>query len=788
MSPSDPDRDPVDVLAEEFADQLRRGERPSVSDYAAAHPELADQLLDLLPAVAQMEQLKQFRKAAPAAGRKSFPARLGDFRIVRELGRGGMGVVFEAVQESLGRRVALKVLSSHSQLDGERRERFVREAKAAARLHHTNIVPVFGVGEQDGLPYYVMQLIPGRGLYGVVSRWREAAGRETRGAAGTVDTAVVVVEGRSPPPASEPHSGPETWVGDAPESGNWAFVAGIGIQAAEALQHAHENGVLHRDVKPGNLLLDDRGQVWVTDFGLAKLVDHHGLTETGHILGTLQYMAPESLHGEADARSDVYGLGATLYELLTLSLPLTEAPPARMMMQLEHEDPTPPRQLNPDIPRDLETIVLKAMAREPGRRYASAGEFAADLRAFLDDRPIRARRESWAARGLRLCRRNPVVALLSSITVAALLLATVVGWVGYVRTKAAFAAEEKKRGEAEEASAKLEANLRLSLAAFEKVFEAAGGDEFRPGAGPRTGGPPGAPDGPNTGEAADKAAMLEAVLAFYDRFAEQNATNPRLRFEAAKAHRRVAEMHHWLGRDEKAAASFRRAMGLLDGLETEYPTDDEVRFEIMLAHANAPDGDGGVEAQLLRAADYGRGFTGPPKRWSVGTVYLKLGWAREKGRNLAGAEAAYRQAVELFAPSGDPNPRPPHVVVEHVTARQRLAAILADGGKLRDAQQLLEAAAADLRPILFAGPPAGRHARDPLAATLDQLAGVLDQLGDNAGGWRARGEAERVRMPGHPPHGGFPPKGPPPKGPPPKKPPDFMDDPFKRPRPPPPKK
>src|SRR6266545_6212251 len=167
------DRDPVDVLAEEFADRLRRGEHPSVSDYAAAHPDHADQLRELLPAVAQMEMLKRFRHPSATP---SLPDRFGDFRIVRELGRGGMGVVFEAVQESLGRPVALKVLARHAQLDPTRRERFIREAQAAAKLHHTNIVPVFGVGEQDGLPYYVMQLIPGCGLHAVLWRWRQQEG------------------------------------------------------------------------------------------------------------------------------------------------------------------------------------------------------------------------------------------------------------------------------------------------------------------------------------------------------------------------------------------------------------------------------------------------------------------------------------------------------------------------------------------------------------------------------------------------------------------------------------
>src|SRR4051794_40309651 len=196
------DRDPVDVLAEEFADRLRRGEHPSVADYAAAHPEHADQLRELLPAVAQMESLKKFRRTAAPDDRATVPDRFGDFRIVRELGRGGMGVVFEAVQESLGRPVALKVLSSHAQLDEKRRERFVREAQAAAKLHHTNIVPVFGVGEQDGLPYYVMQLIRGEGLHAVARRWRRE--RRQRGGAAAPARAPHETGGGQPPVGGGP--------------------------------------------------------------------------------------------------------------------------------------------------------------------------------------------------------------------------------------------------------------------------------------------------------------------------------------------------------------------------------------------------------------------------------------------------------------------------------------------------------------------------------------------------------------------------------------------------------
>ena len=797
MTPDD--RDPVDVLAEDFADRLRRGERPSVASYAAAYPEHAAQLRDLLPAVAQMEQLKRFRKVAPAAETPAtpLPDRLGDFRIVRELGRGGMGVVFEAVQESLGRRVALKILSSHAQLAADRRERFVREAKAAARLHHTNIVTVFGVGEHDGLPYYVMQLIPGRGLHEVVAGWKYGTRADTAagGVAAAGSTEVIAGRGAArqraaPPPVDAPTDSDPA---DALRYGDWRFVAGIGIQVADALQYAHEQGILHRDVKPANLLLDGRGQVWVADFGLAKVVDQHTMTATGHVLGTLQYLAPECLHGTADARGDVYGLGATLYELLTLDPPFTADAPARLMRQIAEDDPPAPRALNPAVPCDLETIVLKAIAREPGRRYASAAALAADLRAFLDDRPIQARRETWAGRGRRWCRRNPAVAALSATTAAALVAAAAAGWVGYARTRTALAAEATalagettRRREAEEASAKLEANLRLSLAAFEAVFEAAGGADPRvgggprPGMGPPPGGPGGVPGGPPATDAEDKAAVLEAVLAFYDKFAEQNATNPRLRLEAAKAHRRVGDVHLWLDRQDKAGATFRRAAGLLADLDD---GDPDVRFERMLVLAHAPPGAAGgeVEGNLARAADLGRTFTTGPRRWAVGTVFLRLGVAREAGGNPTGAAEAYREAVNRLDPGRPADRPPPPVVLERIAARRKLAALAAAGGDQAEARRGLENARAEGRMLLGSGPH-GRQAREVVAETCEQLAGVLEEMDDPPAARRARDEAFQLKT-GGPKDGPFgkgkdgpspkdgppPPKGPkdgpPPKGP-----------------------
>ena len=329
-----------------------------------------------------------------------------------------MGVVYEAEQESLGRHVALKVLPAHSLLEPQRLRRFQREAKAAARLHHTNIVPVYGVGEQDGLHYYVMQFIQGLGLDQVLAELRklrpaptvEDAPLSVHGTASAASAAHSLLTGRfetAPPDAgSPPDSGGSSAVrlpgqaDGAPPSRTgreyWRSVARVGVQVGDALAYAHGQGVLHRDVKPSNLLLDARGNVWVTDFGLAKAADGEDLTHTGDIVGTLRYMAPECFGGRGDARADVYSLGLTLYELLTLRPAFVGKDRNQLLAQAMQGEPPRPRSLDRDVPRDLETVVLKAIARDPAHRYATAAELASDLRRFVDDRPVRARRVGWA--------------------------------------------------------------------------------------------------------------------------------------------------------------------------------------------------------------------------------------------------------------------------------------------------------------------------------------------------------------------------------------------------------
>jgi serine/threonine protein kinase/WD40 repeat protein len=508
--------DPIGEIADAFVEAFRQGKRPSVADFAGRYPEYADELREILPALVLMEKAKSPEDALPvqagAASSAPPPLRqLGDYQILREVGRGGMGVVYEAQQLSLGRHVAIKVLPSHALLDPRHLRRFQREARSAARLHHTNIVPVFGVGEQDGLHYFVMQFIQGLGLDVVLDELRhlrqphgkpaptlgDALGRQTNF---TKDMSAVAVargllsgEFRPPEPAGERTAAPgeASPVASAPggdaaltrpgsplslvpaadtlatihlpgqsetstltESGRqyWQSVARIGMQVADALAHAANQGILHRDIKPSNLLLDETGNVWVTDFGLAKAeTDGDNLTQTGDIIGTMRYMAPERFNGQGDLRSDVYSLGLTLYELLTLRAAFGAADRNKLVKQVMHDEPVRPRKLNPAVPRDLETVVLKAIARDPAHRYQTPAEMAADLKRFVEDRPVRARRVSEAEKFWRWCRRNPLPASL----LAGIVLVFLAGFAGVaLQWRVAEAArdnEKSQRGLAEAA-------------------------------------------------------------------------------------------------------------------------------------------------------------------------------------------------------------------------------------------------------------------------------------------------------------------------------------------------
>jgi WD40 repeat protein/serine/threonine protein kinase len=523
-------------LAEEFAARFRRGERPCLQEYIDRCPDLADEIRELFPALVEVERVKEDQPARPGAG-ETAPAlpplgQVGDYRILREVGRGGMGVVYEAEQVSLGRRVALKVLPRQVSSDLKTLARFRREARSAAQLHHTNIVPVFEVGKEGEVSYYAMQFIQGQGLDTVIDELRRLRDRArpsgptgepelpappipsgTTAAApspapqlirmahslltgrfvpeapgGPEDVEVANANGTATAPLSDRLGSDGTAAAvlsppssmvlpggsqlSAVGSGRRSFfrsAAHIGRQVAAGLSYAHARGIVHRDIKPSNLLLDTQGVVWITDFGLAKASDD-GLTQTGDILGTVRYMAPERFRGEGDGRADVYALGLTLYELLTLRPAFDSPDRLRLIEQIKAEDPPRPRALDSRIPRDLETIVLKAIHKDPKDRYPSADALGEDLWRFLADEPIRARRVRPLERAWIWAKRRPAAAglLLVSALAALALVGAVVAFAYNTRLEAKNVELAKAAAKIDRALAK--ATQALEEAEFQRYF------------------------------------------------------------------------------------------------------------------------------------------------------------------------------------------------------------------------------------------------------------------------------------------------------------------------------
>jgi serine/threonine protein kinase/tetratricopeptide (TPR) repeat protein len=355
--------------------------------------------------------------------------RLGDFEIVRELGRGGMGIVYEARQVSLNRKVALKVLSGSLGLTTKAVLRFQREAEAAAKLHHTNIVPIYATGEHDGAHYYAMELIEGPGLDQVIYQMRQMqkpASQEGPGAvspsAGTASTTPAPVDWISRTMSFQP---PDAATGATSETlsssssslssgtGYFDTVARMVAEVADALDYAHAQGVIHRDIKPSNLLLSPAGRLSMNDFGLARMLEQPGMTVSGEFVGSPMYMSPEQItagRAPLDHRTDIYSLGATLYELLTLQPPFSGARRDQVIAQIIGKEPKPPRSINRRIPPDLETICLKMMEKDPDKRYQTAGDVAEDLRRYVNRFAISARRVNMVGRVVRWAKRNKAVA------------------------------------------------------------------------------------------------------------------------------------------------------------------------------------------------------------------------------------------------------------------------------------------------------------------------------------------------------------------------------------------
>ncbi|MEM6472778.1 MAG: serine/threonine-protein kinase [Planctomycetota bacterium] len=408
MPQSAPDES-IEFVIDRFTEELNRGDVPSIDEYVRQYPGLAESLRDVLPSIVAIQAEPNASPVGHANNRLQLrPGReFGEYRIVSEIGFGGMGVVYEAIHQPLQRRVALKVMSPQLS-DKSHRQRFAIEARAAASLHHTHIVPVFETGDFHGMPYIALQFIDGISLEKLIRDDAPSSSHQddTDEHGSTQVGDIFRAEGQSDSP-----SGRDSFVDQAK----------LGSQIADAISHAHEHGVLHRDIKPSNVIVDQQGDAWVTDFGLAKL-DDQDFTRSGDLIGTLRYMAPERFDGRCDQRSEVYSLGMLMYELVAKRSPFAAGDRAETMKQIAGGNRTPISDLVPNISRDLETIIEKATQQLPEDRYVCAAAFAEDLRRFRVGLPIVGDKLSHMQRLVRWCKRNPAVASLGSALAVSLLL------------------------------------------------------------------------------------------------------------------------------------------------------------------------------------------------------------------------------------------------------------------------------------------------------------------------------------------------------------------------------
>jgi eukaryotic-like serine/threonine-protein kinase len=543
----------LDLIYNEIVLREENGERPLLEDYLRRFPELAPELrlqfdvehvIQSRSAPNEESDLTVLGAALPQSDRASIPSIPG-YEVLGELGRGGMGLVYKARQLRLNRIVALKMILAGNHASPEARVRFLAEAESVAKLHHPHIVQIFAFGDCDGHPFFEMEYVAG----GSLSDRLDGTPRPPRDAARLVET------------------------------------------LARAIDEAHRLGIVHRDLKPANILLTADGIPKIADFGLAKCLDvETGLTQTQFIVGSPSYMAPEQT-GQSSTpigpAADVYSLGVLLYELLTGRPPFQAATVLETLEQVRSDEPIPPSRLRPQLPRDLVTICLKCLEKEPLRRYASSIELADDLRRFESGQTIRARPLGALERLWRWCRREPVVASLALALLTGLIGVASQWWRAefhlkdalYQRGRAEASAHE--RGDAirslQLASEGEQAARRRALERFDAAMKALGNFEII------------------TSDAALlrephleplRAKLLRTALGFYKELQgslEEDAS-PDARFQLADAYARIASISWELGLQEEALATHRRALALVEQMAAAAPGDRAVRAALATCH------------------------------------------------------------------------------------------------------------------------------------------------------------------------------------------------------------
>jgi serine/threonine protein kinase len=721
-----------DLVYGEFLLRRQRGEAPGLDEYRWRFPQFDHQLRLLVELEDQLATIGHGPDPADGAGSTAPPLTvlpdtgagppewpdLPGYEVLGELGRGGMGVVYLAEQRGLRRRVALKMIRAGGRPEPEQLARFRVEAEAVARLQHPNVVQVFEVGEHRGLPYLALEYCGGGSL----------AAR---------------LKGTPLPPRE---------------------AAALAETLARAVHYAHQRGVVHRDLKPANVLLarskvqepnpkegsstkdqtPRAGGPWdlslepslgfepwdlslpkVTDFGLAKRLDESaGLTATDAIVGTPSYMAPEQASGRVAAvgpLADVYALGAILYECLTGRPPFKAATALDTVRQVLDGEPVPPRRLQPGTPRDLETVCLKCLAKEPPKRYGTAEALADDLHRFLAGEPVAARPASRWERGVKWARRHPARAALLAVSAAAAVAVAVTVAVSYGRVR-------QERDAADAARQEAQAGFRKALQAVDQMLTRVGRDRLS-----------------NVPQMETvQRDLLEDALKFYQEFVQERGDDPGLREELGIAYRSLATVYSGLGQSQEAERAYRAALAVHAALAAEFPDEVKYRHAVAVDEQNlgsylvfAADRPGlkeEAEASLHRArealanlaAEYPRAVN---FRSHLASTWRSLGDLLGSTQRFREAEEAYRQAIDLFEPLTAESPGNREYASQLARAYAHLGVVHGQARHLPEAERAFRRAV-ELEEQLAARQPGGpAYQRGPGPTLLRNLALLLRDTG-----------------------------------------------------------